>query len=359
MDRERGVLQHRIQIAPVRGGGDQALERIRSRQREQQETEAHESEHAHHAARETRRQIAARDRNGERPHHEDPAPQQQRALVGAPDRGHAIKRRQRGVGIGRDVQHRVIERHEGVNERRQGGADQHELARDRGPHHGHPARVVARRAEDSEERLGARENQREDQREMSELGNHQVPAGTSGGGGLSFERSRDFRRHVFLVVFREHFVRDEHAVLQPAMRHHALSVTEQVRKNLRIGHRHRVFEIGDEEAHVERSRRLFDAALHDHAAEPEPLARRHLARRDLGRIEEEHHVAAQRLRAQPRRESDTGNDRGDHDHALLARRHGDISRRRRASCFALASELSASTTLRITMPKPSANAGHT
>ena len=42
-------------------------------QREQQETETHEAQHAHDAARETRRQVAAERRDCERPGRQDPA----------------------------------------------------------------------------------------------------------------------------------------------------------------------------------------------------------------------------------------------------------------------------------------------
>ena len=58
MDRERRVLQHGVQVAPVRGRRIQAHEGIGGRQREEQEAEAHEPQHAEHARRERRRQAA-------------------------------------------------------------------------------------------------------------------------------------------------------------------------------------------------------------------------------------------------------------------------------------------------------------
>ena len=57
MNRERRILQQRIQITPVRRRGNQALERIGGGQHEQQEAEADDAQHAEHARREARRQA--------------------------------------------------------------------------------------------------------------------------------------------------------------------------------------------------------------------------------------------------------------------------------------------------------------
>ena len=50
MNREREILQQRVQVATVRRRRHQALERIRGRQDEQLEADADEPEHAEHAA---------------------------------------------------------------------------------------------------------------------------------------------------------------------------------------------------------------------------------------------------------------------------------------------------------------------
>ena len=170
--------------------------------------------------------------------------------------------------------------------------DEHELPGHRRPHYGLPARIAARGAEDAEECLRAREHQREDQGEMAELGNHQVPAG-AWWRRIVLERTRDFGRHVFLVVLGEDFIGDERAVLQAAMRDHALPFAEQVRQDARIFHAHRVFEVRDQEFDVERAGGLLDAALLDHAARGGSVRRPGLRRGDLRRIEEEHHVGCE------------------------------------------------------------------
>ena len=232
-----------------------------------------------------RGQVAAEHRDCQRPGHEYPGPEQQRPFMRAPQRGDAVERGQRGVGIAGDVQHGKIEGDEGVHQRADGRAHEHELPGHRRPDYRHPARITARGAEDAEECLRAREHQREDQGEMAELGDHQVPplrcSGTFGGGGLFFSDSRHFRRHVFLVVLGEDFIGDECAALHAAMRDHALTLAEQVRQDARIFHRHRVLEVRDQELDVERAGGFLDAALLHHAAETESFAgRRHLRRRD-------------------------------------------------------------------------------
>jgi hypothetical protein len=77
MDGQRGVLEHRIQIAAIGWRRQDAIEGIGRGEREQQETEAHEAEHAHHPAGETHRQVAAGHGHGQRPRREYPGPQQQ------------------------------------------------------------------------------------------------------------------------------------------------------------------------------------------------------------------------------------------------------------------------------------------
>ena len=104
MDRERRVLQERVEIAPVGRRRIEAQERIRGGEREQQEAEADDAQHAEHARREARA-AAARRRSPPPPSSSASSedPQQQRAFVRAPQRRHAIEQRQRGVGILRDV----------------------------------------------------------------------------------------------------------------------------------------------------------------------------------------------------------------------------------------------------------------
>src|SRR6185295_3919365 len=158
---------------------------IRSAQHEQQEAEAHHAEHAHHPAGETRRQVAAEARHRQRPQGEYPAPQQQRSFVRTPHRRDAIEGWQCGVRIVGDVFDREVEADESMDEHADRSAHQHELAGDRRPDHTHVPVIAEMWAEQAEKRLRRRHQQRQHQCELAEFGEHQVPALTLGGGGLS------------------------------------------------------------------------------------------------------------------------------------------------------------------------------
>src|SRR5882724_8071010 len=81
VNRQRRILQDRIQVAAVGGGRVQAQEGIGGGEREQQEPEADESEHAQHARREARRQTRGPDGHRYGPGGKQQDPQQERALV--------------------------------------------------------------------------------------------------------------------------------------------------------------------------------------------------------------------------------------------------------------------------------------
>ena len=172
MDRERRILQQRIQIATVLRGRPQALERIRRRENEEREAGADQAQHAEHATRHRRRHVAAErsDRDGPDRLHEQP--QQQRAFMRAPHGGESIERRQRGVRVLRDVQHGEVVQIERIRQAREREGGEHELARDGARRQRHPVRAAIRCACEPEERLRQREAERQDQREMSELGSH-------------------------------------------------------------------------------------------------------------------------------------------------------------------------------------------
>ena len=142
MNRERKVLQHRIQIRAVLRRGHQPLKRIRGPQSEQHETAADEAHHAEHAARKAQRQLAAEGRDRHAPNRQNQNPQEQRALVRAPEGRNSIEQRQMRVGITRDVQHGKIVVHERIDEAREGHHDEHELPRHGGTRHAHPYRLV-------------------------------------------------------------------------------------------------------------------------------------------------------------------------------------------------------------------------
>ena len=166
------ILQQRIQIAAVGGHREQPLERVRGEQQEQQEADADEAHHAQHAGDHFVGQVTALERDRERPDREHEHPQQHRALVRAPRRGEAVVDGQLRIRIGGDVQHREVADDERVREAAPRGGDEQDLAlRDR-PRERHPRGNAPRGADDRQRAEHQREQQREDQREMSEFGNH-------------------------------------------------------------------------------------------------------------------------------------------------------------------------------------------
>ena len=73
------------------------------------------------------------------------------------------------MGVLGDVEHREIGEHIGVDQRREGDADQQELGHRRRAGHRHQPRVVAERAGEGDRRLRQRQHQREDQGEVAEF----------------------------------------------------------------------------------------------------------------------------------------------------------------------------------------------
>ncbi len=268
MEHHAGILQQRIQVAAVGRRRKQALERIRREQQEQQEAERDETHHAQHARHHLVGQVAAPERDRHRPCAQHEHPQQHRALVRAPRGGDPVLERQPRVGVGRDVDHREVVGDERVDEAAERERDEQELPRRRAA-----ARAPSRRrCRAARRRSGsvpssADEQQREDQREVSELGNHRWrPSrhGFSALGGLVHRRARmrlvdrggGLGRHVVLVVLREHLGRVEHAVRADlALRDDALALLEEVGKDAGIDDGNGLRRVGDLEAHGEAVRR--------------------------------------------------------------------------------------------------------
>ena len=92
----------------------------------------------------------------------------------APHGGDAVLQRQRGVGIGGDVEHRKIIHHEGIGKATKRDGDEHQLALRRGPRQIHPRLRAARGARERQRALRHREDEREHQGELTEFWNHRL-----------------------------------------------------------------------------------------------------------------------------------------------------------------------------------------
>ena len=112
------------------------------------------------------------DGHRHRPHGQHQHPQQERSLVRAPRRREAVGQRQLRVGVGRDVEHRKIVVHEGPREAAECDRDEYELALRERARGGHPRLQAARGPRERHRALREREQQREDQRELTNFGDH-------------------------------------------------------------------------------------------------------------------------------------------------------------------------------------------
>ena len=161
----------------------------------------------------------------------------------------------------------------------------------------------------------------------------------------------------------EHFIRDEGAVVAHLpVRDDAGSFAEQIRQHAGVADRHVVTEVSHDEAHFEAPGGAVQATLRHHAAEPEALARWHLASGDLGRIKEKGDVLAKGAERECAGDTHAAHDTEHQDHAALSSRHGPsprMAKRRRASSRARASARRAHTMFNTIAASVTAYAGHT
>ena len=174
MEGEAGVLQQRVQVAPVRRRREDAREGIRGQDGEGEEADGDPGLHAQHARAQGRRQVApeARDRGAEQ--RQDQDPEQHRAFVVPPDAGDLVEHRLGRVGVLHHVQHGEVGTHVGLREAQEGRGDQRELQ-----HRGrladrHPGGVAAGGADHRQAALDDGDQQGQQQGEVTDLGNHCV-----------------------------------------------------------------------------------------------------------------------------------------------------------------------------------------
>src|SRR6266850_111238 len=138
------------------------------------------------------------------------------------------------------------------------------------------------------------------------------------------QRVRRLRRHVVLVVLRQHLARGEHAVrAELPLRHDPFAFAEQIRQLAAVDHRHRLRRVGDDEAHFHPC--ALHAPRHHHAADAESAPHRRLVRRHLRRREEEHQVLVERRQHQGRGDAERHHAERDPRHALMPWFHASSS----------------------------------
>ena len=178
MQDHAGILQQRIEIAAVGGNREKALERIRGKEREGEETDAHEPHHAQHPRDHLVGQMAAEHRDRRHPEPEHEHPEQERALVAAPHAGNAVMQRQRGIGMVRHVRDREVIDDERVGKAAERDRNEHEQSLRNRPRRRHPYRVAASGADNPDRGLRKRKAEGERKRKLAELGDHRPLPGT-------------------------------------------------------------------------------------------------------------------------------------------------------------------------------------
>ena len=113
---EAGVLQQRVEVGAVKGGGQGAAEGVGGEADEGDEAEADVAEDGEDFRAQVVWQRFAADGECGAPEAEDFYPKEQRAFVPAPGGGEAVVPRQQAVAVGGDVAHREVVREEAVGE---------------------------------------------------------------------------------------------------------------------------------------------------------------------------------------------------------------------------------------------------
>ncbi len=94
----------------------------------------------------------------------------------APDGGVAVDQRQQRVGIGGDVAHGEVLHHECVGQDCKSRRDERELHECSRARHGHPRADTALCSGERKDRLHRGDEERQDQRDLTEFGEHAVTA---------------------------------------------------------------------------------------------------------------------------------------------------------------------------------------
>ena len=172
MEGETGVLQDRVDAVAVERSWVEALERVR---REHDEGEEAEADHALHGKRvglESRRQVAAIDRQRRSEQRQDQHPEQHRAFVVRPYAGDFVEEGLRRVRVGGHDADREVRRDEGPDQRCECGDDAGGLCKRGLSRVIHQRRLAPPRADQRYDRLGQRDREGQQEGEVADFWNH-------------------------------------------------------------------------------------------------------------------------------------------------------------------------------------------
>ena len=172
MDREPGVLQNRIEVAPLEGRGRESLERVRGQENEGEEGHADQALNGERVGAQGAWQSAAKqgDERAEDRQNEDP--QQHRAFVVPPHARDFVDRGHRHVRVLGDVENGKIRGQVRIDEGCESERDQRELDQRRVAPDRHESNVANASAPERDDRLGERGGERQHKGEMADFNNH-------------------------------------------------------------------------------------------------------------------------------------------------------------------------------------------
>ena len=173
MEGETGVLENGIEVVALDRRRIKPDERVCREQHEAQERRTDHALNGERARLERRREAAPQGRDEKAEAREDQRPQQHRAFVVPPQPGDLVEHRLGGVGVLRHVEEREIRNDMGVHQNAEG--ERHEQALDlrRARAEQHQPCVALCRPHKRHRALHQRDDEREGEREMSDLRGHQ------------------------------------------------------------------------------------------------------------------------------------------------------------------------------------------
>ena len=172
---QAGVLQQRIQIAPIGRNVAQAQKRIGGDQHEQQETDRHQSQNTQHPRYHHLGQLTGKKRHRHHPGAQHHQPQQQRAFVPTPNAGNAVDIGQFGIGMLRHISDGEVIGKKSIGQTAKGECRQQPQRLRAGACQRHPVGAPLLAADHAQNTQRQRHKERQDQRKMTNFRNHGEP----------------------------------------------------------------------------------------------------------------------------------------------------------------------------------------
>jgi hypothetical protein len=172
MDREPGILEQRVEVAPLDRRLGDAGERVRGREDEDQERVRDRALDRERVGAQAIGHAGAGERHHGAEQRQDQHPQEHRALVVPPHAGKLVDERLLRVRVLDDVEHREVGGHVGARQRRERESDEREHRERRRAGDSHEDRIAGAGAPERDDELDERQPECEREREMTGLDQH-------------------------------------------------------------------------------------------------------------------------------------------------------------------------------------------